>query len=77
MQNLEEIENRIKSLSREEFQKLRDWILERDWEAWDAQIERDAKSGKLETISPRESSGRSMRIFPRKFVLPRTGASPF
>lgn len=48
MRNLEEIENQIKALSREEFTKLREWILERDWEAWDAQISRDAEAGKLD-----------------------------
>lgn len=48
MRKLEEIENQIKALSREEFTKLREWILERDWEAWDAQIGRDAAEGKLD-----------------------------
>jgi hypothetical protein len=48
MRKLEEIENQIKALSREEFKELREWVLERDWEAWDAQIGRDAEAGKLD-----------------------------
>jgi hypothetical protein len=48
MRKLEEIENQIKALSREEFTELREWILERDWGAWDAQIGRDADAGKLD-----------------------------
>ncbi len=50
MRKVEEIEDQIQKLSREEFAELRDWVLERDWNAWDAQIEADAKSGKLEKL---------------------------
>lgn len=50
MRKVEEIEDQIQKLSREEFAELRDWVLERDWTAWDAQIEADTKSGKLEKL---------------------------
>jgi hypothetical protein len=33
-----------------EFSELRDWVLEQDWKAWDAQVESDARSGKLENV---------------------------
>lgn len=45
----------IEKLSAEEFVELRDWLLEKDWEAWDRQIEQDA-SGKLEELFARAES---------------------
>lgn len=50
MRKVEEIEQQIQELSREEFAELRTWFLEQDWKAWDGQIEADAKSGKLEKL---------------------------
>ncbi len=50
MRKIEEIEEQIKKLSSKEFAELRDWLLEHDWKAWDAQIEVDAKSGKLDRL---------------------------
>jgi hypothetical protein len=50
MRKIEEIEEQIRKLSREEFAELREWFLEQDWNAWDAQIETDAKSGKLDAL---------------------------
>ena len=29
---------------------MRDWVLEQDWAAWDAQIEADAAAGKLDKL---------------------------
>ena len=37
-------------MPKEDFYKLRDWILERDWEKWDREIEEDSKSGKLDFL---------------------------
>lgn len=48
MRKIEEIEQQIQRLSREEFAELREWFLEQDWKAWDAQIEADVKAGKLD-----------------------------
>jgi hypothetical protein len=50
MRKVDEIEQQIQKLSREEFAELREWFLEQDWKAWDAQIEADAKSGKLNKL---------------------------
>jgi hypothetical protein len=50
MRKVEEIEAQIKALPREEFAELRNWLLEQDWSAWDAQIEADSKSGKLDKL---------------------------
>lgn len=50
MSKVEVLEEEIKKLSPEEFVELRNWLLERDWQNWDRQIERDAASGKLDRI---------------------------
>jgi hypothetical protein len=48
MRKVEDIEKQIRELSSAEFAELRDWVLEQDWAAWDAQIERDSAAGKLD-----------------------------
>jgi hypothetical protein len=50
MRKVEQIEQQIRELSAGEFSELRDWVLEQDWKAWDAQIENDARSGKLDQV---------------------------
>jgi hypothetical protein len=50
MRKVEHIEHQISELSREEFAELRNWVLERDWSAWDAQIEADARAAKLDKL---------------------------
>ncbi len=66
MRKIEEIENQIQKLSREEFAELREWFLEQDWKAWDAQIEADAKSGKLDRLvseaNAEYESGRARKL---------------
>ena len=47
MPKVEEILSSIESLPKEEFDRLRDWFYERDWERWDKQIEIDSELGKL------------------------------
>ena len=50
MRKVEHIEQQIRELSSEEFSELRNWVLERDWAAWDAQIEADVAAGKLDKL---------------------------
>lgn len=50
MAQIEAIQAEIESLSREDFARLREWIAERDWQMWDAQIERDSATGKLDFL---------------------------
>jgi len=50
MTKLESLEEEIKKLSPEELAQLREWLLERDAEEWDREIERDAASGKLDKL---------------------------
>ena len=50
MRKVEHIEQQIGELTRDEFAELREWVLERDWSAWDAQIEMDSSTGKLDKL---------------------------
>ena len=43
----------IEALSPAEFAELREWLLEKDWEQWDRQIEEDAAAGKLDDLFER------------------------
>lgn len=47
MSRVKELEKEIEKLAPDELAQIRDWILERDWEAWDRQIERDSADGRL------------------------------
>ncbi len=50
MTRVEALENEILKLDPEEFSTLREWLLERDWERWDRQIEKDAAGGRLDRL---------------------------
>lgn len=50
MTKVEALEEEIKKLSREELVQLREWLLERDAQEWDRQVEQDAASGKLDKL---------------------------
>lgn len=66
MRKVEELQQQILTLSREQFAELRVWFWEHDAIVWDAQIEDDAKSGKLdELISKGQAeykSGRTRKL---------------
>jgi len=50
MSEVEQLARRIESLSPEDLAKFRAWFVEFDGRAWDAQIEADAKAGKLDDL---------------------------
>ena len=50
MKSIEEAIEFIESFPKDDFYKLRNWILERDQEKWDREIEEDSKSGKLDFL---------------------------
>ncbi|MBL8060788.1 MAG: hypothetical protein JNK63_08755 [Chthonomonas sp.] len=47
---IKDIEAQIIKLSPAEFAELRDWFVEHDAKAWDAQIDKDAASGRLDKL---------------------------
>ena len=46
-----EIESAIERLPRDQFSKIHDWIVEKDWQKWDEQIELDSATGKLDFLA--------------------------
>jgi hypothetical protein len=50
MSELEDLENRIRSLPPEDLARFRAWFVEFDHALWDRQIESDARSGKLDAV---------------------------
>jgi hypothetical protein len=51
MSKIEELEQKVKALSPDELAQFRDWFLEFDWVAWDRQLERDVRAGKLDALA--------------------------
>ena len=66
MGKVESIENLIQELSPEELAALREWFATHDAEAWDRQLEADAKAGKLDALAERalrdHVAGRSTKL---------------
>jgi hypothetical protein len=50
MRKVEDLERQIRELSKEEYAEFRAWFLERDWAEWDAKVEADSRSGKLDRV---------------------------
>jgi hypothetical protein len=45
-----EIKEAISTLPESDFSELRNWLLEKDWEKWDQQIEEDCALGNLDFL---------------------------
>ncbi|GAB1541933.1 hypothetical protein NUACC21_46060 [Scytonema sp. NUACC21] len=45
MSSLEQIEAAILSLPQDEFQRLRQWLFDLDYQRWDEQLEQDIADG--------------------------------
>ncbi len=53
MDRVDSLEDQVKNLNPQELKVFREWFAVFDAEAWDAQIEADAKSGKLRLLAER------------------------
>lgn len=51
MSRVEILEQQVQQLAPQEFSQFREWFLEYERDAWDREIERDGKSGKLDTMA--------------------------
>jgi len=51
MSRVENIEDQIKELSPEELHSFRTWFADFDARAWDEELERDIRSGKLNALA--------------------------
>lgn len=59
MSTIQEIENAVTLLSREELSAFRDWFAEFDAAVWDGQFEKDAADGELDALA--DEAARDMR----------------
>ena len=50
MSSIENIQQAILSLSKDDYDQLRRWFSELDWEEWDRLIEADSENGKLDSL---------------------------
>ncbi|HSK79347.1 MAG TPA: hypothetical protein VLQ45_23040 [Thermoanaerobaculia bacterium] len=66
MTRVEDIEQRIRSLSVEELIALREWFARFDAELWDRQFEVDVRAGKLDGLAERalraHANGQSTKL---------------
>ena len=51
MSIVETLERQVEQLAPKEFAEFRNWFLEFEADAWDRQIEQDAKAGKLDALA--------------------------
>lgn len=50
MTTVAELQKAILSLPKSEYQQLRRWLHELEWEEWDREIEADSRDGKLDFL---------------------------
>ncbi len=50
MTELEKLEKSIEDLAPEALARFRDWFVEFETRAWEAQIERDSRAGRLDSL---------------------------
>jgi hypothetical protein len=51
MSTIEQIETAILTLPLNDFEKLRQWFFDLDYQRWNEQLEQDIADGKLETFA--------------------------
>ena len=50
MTTVEELETAVDALTQEEYGRFRRWLLDRDWEKGDHEIEEDSEAGRLDFL---------------------------
>ena len=60
MQTVEEIQQAIEALSEEDYERIRQWLAEADWDDWDRQIAADSEAGRLDFLA--EEAERDRRL---------------
>jgi hypothetical protein len=64
MVKIEDIKKKINLLPAEDFRKLRDWVIEKDWQDWNRELKKDSDAGKLDFLC--EEAGEE---YPHKNML--------
>ena len=65
MSRVQEIEQAIDNLTPEEFQQISRWILEKDQDLWDRQLDEDSAAGRLDFLFA-EADQDDLREWPRE-----------
>lgn len=63
MSTLEQIEAAILSLPSDDFDKLKKWFFDLDYQRWDKQLKQDVSEGKLEVLA-QEAIAQGLTFFP-------------
>jgi len=50
MSTVEEIQNAIEALPYDEYRRIMEWLYDRDMRAWDMQLEKDVRDGRLDFL---------------------------
>ena len=50
MTNIAKIQEEILALSKTDYQQLKQWLNELEWDEWDRQIEADSNAGRLDFL---------------------------
>jgi hypothetical protein len=58
MTSLEQVEAAVASLPEGEYHRFREWFLDRDWNQWDREIEKDSNAGKLAFLFDEAAEGK-------------------
>ena len=59
---IEQIKTEIETLSDEDFERLRRWFAERDWQRWDRQLEDDIAAGNLDFLLNEAMRAKNNRV---------------
>jgi hypothetical protein len=51
MTKVESLEREVEQLAPEELAAFRAWFVERDWQAWDRELEQDVAAGRLDRFA--------------------------
>jgi hypothetical protein len=51
MTKVESLEQEVEQLALEELAAFRAWFIERDWQAWDRELEQDVAAGRLDHLA--------------------------
>ncbi|MGM0529775.1 MAG: hypothetical protein ACQER7_00310 [Bacteroidota bacterium] len=60
MLNIKKLKNEIEKLPESDFNELRRWIAEKDWEKWDNEIKKDSGAGKLDFLIDEAKEGKEI-----------------
>lgn len=59
---VEQLQVEIDALPESDFDRLRRWFIDRDWERWDRQLEADVEAGKLDLLIEEATTAKSQSL---------------